>query len=97
MPDYGHDLQFGFFLDPTTGNPERTVEIAHILDDLGYDLIGIHVWSPETYHKTGCFPDKMEDFVLWCPCRYTTVSRLRGEFRVVPTPCTTPTTRGARE
>ena len=22
MPDYGHDLQFGFFLDPTTGNPE---------------------------------------------------------------------------
>jgi alkanesulfonate monooxygenase SsuD/methylene tetrahydromethanopterin reductase-like flavin-dependent oxidoreductase (luciferase family) len=41
MPDYGHDLQFGFFLDPATGNPERTVEIAHILDDLGYDLIGI--------------------------------------------------------
>src|SRR5215213_10426457 len=41
MTDYGHDFQFGFFLDPTTGNPERTVEIAHILDDLGYDLIGI--------------------------------------------------------
>jgi hypothetical protein len=44
MPDYGHDLQFGFFLDPATGNPERTVEIAHILDDLGYDLIGIQAW-----------------------------------------------------
>jgi alkanesulfonate monooxygenase SsuD/methylene tetrahydromethanopterin reductase-like flavin-dependent oxidoreductase (luciferase family) len=41
MPDYGHDLEFGFFLDPATGTPERTVEIAHILDDLGYDLIGI--------------------------------------------------------
>src|SRR5688572_9539346 len=41
MADYGHDLQFGFFLDPSTGNPERTVEIARILDDLGYDLIGI--------------------------------------------------------
>ena len=41
MPDYGHDLQFGFFLDPSTGNPARTVEIAQILDDLGYDLIGI--------------------------------------------------------
>ena len=41
MPDYGHDLQFGFFLDPSTGTPERTVEIARILDDLGYDLIGI--------------------------------------------------------
>ncbi len=41
MADYGHDLQFGFFLDPATGNPGRTVEIARILDDLGYDLIGI--------------------------------------------------------
>src|SRR5918999_178923 len=41
MPDYGHDLQFGFFLDPATGNPERTIEIARILADLGYDLIGI--------------------------------------------------------
>jgi alkanesulfonate monooxygenase SsuD/methylene tetrahydromethanopterin reductase-like flavin-dependent oxidoreductase (luciferase family) len=41
MPDYGHDLQFGFFLDPSSGNPARTLEIARILDDLGYDLIGI--------------------------------------------------------
>ncbi|HLL50952.1 MAG TPA: LLM class flavin-dependent oxidoreductase, partial [Thermomicrobiales bacterium] len=41
MADYGHDLQFGFFLDPATGTPERTVEIARILDDLGFDLIGI--------------------------------------------------------
>src|SRR5215207_179489 len=49
MPDYGHDLQFGFFLDPTTGNPGRTVEIARILDDLGYDLIGI---QDHPYHTT---------------------------------------------
>jgi alkanesulfonate monooxygenase SsuD/methylene tetrahydromethanopterin reductase-like flavin-dependent oxidoreductase (luciferase family) len=41
MADYGHDLQFGFFLDPATGNPERTLEIARIIDDLSYDLIGI--------------------------------------------------------
>jgi alkanesulfonate monooxygenase SsuD/methylene tetrahydromethanopterin reductase-like flavin-dependent oxidoreductase (luciferase family) len=41
MADYGHDLQFGFFLDPATGNPERTLELARILDELGYDLIGI--------------------------------------------------------
>jgi alkanesulfonate monooxygenase SsuD/methylene tetrahydromethanopterin reductase-like flavin-dependent oxidoreductase (luciferase family) len=41
LPDYGHDLQFGFFLDPATGDPARTVEIARILDDLGFDLIGI--------------------------------------------------------
>jgi len=41
MPDYGHDLRFGFFLDPSTSDPVRTVEIACILDDLGYDLTGI--------------------------------------------------------
>src|SRR5262245_45637650 len=41
MPDYGHDLQFGFFLDPSTGDPRRTLEIAQIIDELGYDLIGI--------------------------------------------------------
>ena len=41
MPDYGHDLQFGFFLDPSSGDPARTIEVARILDDLGYDLIGI--------------------------------------------------------
>jgi alkanesulfonate monooxygenase SsuD/methylene tetrahydromethanopterin reductase-like flavin-dependent oxidoreductase (luciferase family) len=41
MADYGHDLQFGFFLDPSTGDPKRTLEIAQIIDDLGYDLIGI--------------------------------------------------------
>jgi len=41
MADYGHDLQFGYFLDPSTDNPQRTIEIAQILDELGYDLIGI--------------------------------------------------------
>jgi alkanesulfonate monooxygenase SsuD/methylene tetrahydromethanopterin reductase-like flavin-dependent oxidoreductase (luciferase family) len=41
MPDYGHDIQFGFFLDPATGNPARTLEVAQILDDLKFDLIGI--------------------------------------------------------
>jgi alkanesulfonate monooxygenase SsuD/methylene tetrahydromethanopterin reductase-like flavin-dependent oxidoreductase (luciferase family) len=41
MADYGHDLQFGFFLDPSTGNPARTLEIARILDELRFDLIGI--------------------------------------------------------
>jgi alkanesulfonate monooxygenase SsuD/methylene tetrahydromethanopterin reductase-like flavin-dependent oxidoreductase (luciferase family) len=41
MADYGHDLQFGFFLDPATDDPARTLEVARILDDLGYDLIGI--------------------------------------------------------
>ena len=41
MADYGHELEFGFFLDPGTADPARTIEIAQILDELGYDLIGI--------------------------------------------------------
>lgn len=41
MPDYGLDLEFGFFLDPTNADPARTSQIAQMLDDLGYDLIGI--------------------------------------------------------
>ncbi len=51
MADYGHDLQFGFFLDPSTGNAARTIEIARILDDLGYDLIGIqdHPYQPQHF------------------------------------------------
>jgi alkanesulfonate monooxygenase SsuD/methylene tetrahydromethanopterin reductase-like flavin-dependent oxidoreductase (luciferase family) len=41
MTDYGHELEFGFFLDPSTSDPARTLEIARVLDELGYDLIGI--------------------------------------------------------
>ena len=37
MADYGHDLQFGFFLDPSNGDPARTVEIAQIPEHIrGY-------------------------------------------------------------
>jgi alkanesulfonate monooxygenase SsuD/methylene tetrahydromethanopterin reductase-like flavin-dependent oxidoreductase (luciferase family) len=50
LPDYGHDLQFGFFLDPTSGHPARTLEIARILDDLGYDLIGIQDHPYQSKH-----------------------------------------------
>jgi alkanesulfonate monooxygenase SsuD/methylene tetrahydromethanopterin reductase-like flavin-dependent oxidoreductase (luciferase family) len=51
MPDYGHDLQFGFFLDPSTGDPKRTIEIAQMLDELGFDLIGIqdHPYQQKHY------------------------------------------------
>ena len=28
MADYDHELEFGFFLDPGTDNPARTLEIA---------------------------------------------------------------------
>src|SRR5690348_11505038 len=51
MPDYGHDLQFGFFLDPTSGDPAGTLALGRALDDLGYDLIGIqdHPYQPRHY------------------------------------------------
>lgn len=51
MADYGHDLEFGFFLDPSAGDPARTLEIARILDALGYDLIGIqdHPYQPQHF------------------------------------------------
>jgi len=51
MADYGRDLQFGFFLDPSTGDPARTTETARRLDALGYDLIGIqdHPYQPRHY------------------------------------------------
>jgi len=51
MADYGYDLQFGFILDPATGDPARTVEVARVLDDLGYDLIGIqdHPYQPRHF------------------------------------------------
>jgi alkanesulfonate monooxygenase SsuD/methylene tetrahydromethanopterin reductase-like flavin-dependent oxidoreductase (luciferase family) len=50
MADYGHDLQFGFFLDPATGDPARTLEIARLLDELGFDLIGIQDHPYQSKH-----------------------------------------------
>lgn len=41
VPDYGHNLEFGYFLLPDHGDPARTLELARQLDALGYDLIGI--------------------------------------------------------
>ncbi|MBA3378711.1 MAG: LLM class flavin-dependent oxidoreductase [Chloroflexia bacterium] len=48
MADYGHDLEFGYFLDPGSREPERTLDIAQRVDALGYDLIGIqdHPYQP---------------------------------------------------
>lgn len=41
MPDDGHDLQFGFFLDPTMRDPGGLSDVARTLDDPGSDPIGI--------------------------------------------------------
>ena len=39
--DYGHSLEFGYFLTPDAGDPAGVLETARLLDDLGYDLIGV--------------------------------------------------------
>jgi alkanesulfonate monooxygenase SsuD/methylene tetrahydromethanopterin reductase-like flavin-dependent oxidoreductase (luciferase family) len=39
--DYGHRLEFGYFLTPDAGNPLGVLETARLLDAFGYDLIGV--------------------------------------------------------
>jgi alkanesulfonate monooxygenase SsuD/methylene tetrahydromethanopterin reductase-like flavin-dependent oxidoreductase (luciferase family) len=39
--DYGHSLEFGYFLTPDAGDPRGLLETARVLDSLGYDLIGV--------------------------------------------------------
>src|ERR671918_2695140 len=41
MPDYGHDIEFGYFLVPDADDPEGVVEAAVLADRLGYDLLGV--------------------------------------------------------
>ena len=40
MTDYGRDLQFGWFLDPSD-NPATLITAAQAADRAGMDLIGI--------------------------------------------------------
>jgi alkanesulfonate monooxygenase SsuD/methylene tetrahydromethanopterin reductase-like flavin-dependent oxidoreductase (luciferase family) len=46
--DYGHRLEFGYFLTPDAGDPLGVLETARLLDGLGYDLIGVqdHPYQP---------------------------------------------------
>jgi alkanesulfonate monooxygenase SsuD/methylene tetrahydromethanopterin reductase-like flavin-dependent oxidoreductase (luciferase family) len=39
--DYGHDIQFGYFLSPDADDPEGVLETARLADRLGYDLLGV--------------------------------------------------------
>ncbi len=41
MADYGHELEFGYFLIPDSSDPGGVLELGERLDALGYDLIGI--------------------------------------------------------
>jgi alkanesulfonate monooxygenase SsuD/methylene tetrahydromethanopterin reductase-like flavin-dependent oxidoreductase (luciferase family) len=41
MPDYGHELEFGYFLNPDATDPKGVLDTARYVDELGYDLLGI--------------------------------------------------------
>jgi alkanesulfonate monooxygenase SsuD/methylene tetrahydromethanopterin reductase-like flavin-dependent oxidoreductase (luciferase family) len=41
MPDYGHNIEFGYFLVPDASDPDGVVETAVLADRLGYDLLGV--------------------------------------------------------
>ena len=41
MADYGHELEFGYFLTPDAGDPVGVLETARLADRLGYDLLGV--------------------------------------------------------
>ena len=46
--DYGHPLEFGYFLVPDAGDPLGVLETARLADGLGYDLLGVqdHPYQP---------------------------------------------------
>src|ERR1700742_4294051 len=48
MTDYGHDLRFGSFLTPSSANPQVTVALAQLSEQLGYDLVTFqdHPYQP---------------------------------------------------
>ena len=41
MTDYGHEIEFGYFLVPDAGDPEGVLETARLADRLGYDLLAV--------------------------------------------------------
>lgn len=51
MVDYGHELQFGYFLVPEAADPAGSLQIASLVDRVGYDLIGIqdHQYQPRCF------------------------------------------------
>ncbi|MEU8217890.1 LLM class flavin-dependent oxidoreductase [Micromonospora taraxaci] len=48
MSDYGHDLVFGSFVTPGAGDPDRTVGIAVLAEQVGLDLVTFqdHPYQP---------------------------------------------------
>ena len=41
ITDYGHELEFGYFLIPDASDPQGVLETARLAEQLGYDLLAI--------------------------------------------------------
>jgi alkanesulfonate monooxygenase SsuD/methylene tetrahydromethanopterin reductase-like flavin-dependent oxidoreductase (luciferase family) len=41
MADYGHEIEFGYFLVPDAGDPDGVLQTARLADELGYDLLAV--------------------------------------------------------
>lgn len=48
MGDYGHDLQFGVFIEPAAQSADRVVALSVLAEEAGYDLVTFndHPYSP---------------------------------------------------
>ncbi|WP_152361041.1 LLM class flavin-dependent oxidoreductase [Microlunatus speluncae] len=48
MTDYGHELQFGGFLTPDAGDPDRVVDLVRLAEQSGLDLVSFqdHPYQP---------------------------------------------------
>ncbi|MDX6348893.1 MAG: hypothetical protein QOF84_3683 [Streptomyces sp.] len=50
MGDYGHDLEFGVFIEPAAQSADQVVALAALAEDVGYDLVSFtdHPYSPRS-------------------------------------------------
>ena len=48
--DYGHPLEFGYFLTPDAGDPQGVLETARLADGLGYDLLAVQDHPYQSRH-----------------------------------------------
>src|SRR3984957_7103969 len=50
MADYGHDLEFGVFIEPAARSADQVVALSVLAEDAGYDLVSYndHPYSPRS-------------------------------------------------
>lgn len=50
MTDYGHDLEFGLFPSPDASRPHEVVELAHVAEVSGLDLVTVQDHPYQSRH-----------------------------------------------